>query len=81
MRKKYPTTAEEDAMQILLDVYFCTDAVVQQYLISFNLLPSDMASVAALYVDSFRGLLFKQQLYSTVLKKCQKSQNSTFWAG
>ena len=59
-------------LQILFQAYFCTDAVLLQYLISFNLLPSDMASVAALYVNSFRGLLFKQQLYSTVFKKCLK---------
>ena len=59
-------------LQILFQAYFCTDAVLLQYLISFNLLPSDMASVAALYVNSFQGLLFKQQLYSNVFKKCLK---------
>ena len=51
-------TEDEDAIaNSFSSVYFCTDAVLLQYLISFNLLPSDMASVAALYVNSFRDVL------------------------
>ena len=59
-------------LQILFQVYFCTDAVLLQYLISFNLLPSDMASVAALYVNSFRDVL----LFALVFSKSATIRNN-----